>query len=51
MQSDWAETGNKPEKVGSNSLSLIRERRLSSLRSASSSWESTICSMSKLSSF
>ena len=34
-QSDWAETGNKTENVGSNSLSSIRERRLSSLRSAS----------------
>ena len=37
MQSDWAETGNKPEKVGSNSLSSIQERGLSSSRSASSS--------------
>ena len=37
MQSDWAETGNKPEKVGSNLLSSIRERKLSSSCLASSS--------------
>ena len=36
-QLDWAETGNKPEEVGSNSLSSIRERRLSSSCLASSS--------------